>query len=247
MQVTSLDVGPHPHGGGFCLVEAASEVGGYAGGDNPQEIAAFVRILGRRLNDAVDDEVRATFVPFVEAVARARRDDEDYADRALAWLFKGPMKSQLSESCGTDVAAASEHPARTRKRLREAEQLPASDKKRAKKIKAASDNHLSAVMEIQTLVEAEASFVAMDSEAAAKLKEPVRERLVIAGRTCGVEIDLDCSRPTSSRRELLFHLAGLSYVLVSPLLACTAIVKAATHPATIDRHPPAGLLEALLR
>lgn len=238
MQVTSLDVGPHPHGGGFCLVEAASEVGGYAGGDNPQEIAALVRILGRRLNDAVDDEVRATFLPFVEAISRARRDDEDYADRALAWLFKGPMRTLLAESCGPDLEAACEHVSSRQKEVRAAN---------SKQLGKATTRYQECVGEIRDLVEAEASFVAMDSEADEKLKKPVRERLVIAGRTCGVEIDLDCSRPTSSRSELLFHLAGLSYVVVSPLLACTAIVKAATHPAAIDRHPPAGLLEALLR
>ena len=47
----------------------------------------------------------------------------------------------------------------------------------------------------------------------------------------------------SSRRELHFQLAGLSRVAASPLLSHTAIVKAANRPGTVDRQPPAELLE----
>lgn len=246
MQPTRLDAGPHPSGDGFCLIEAASEVGGFGGGDNPPQIAGFVRILGRRLNDAVDDEVRQTFLPYVDAVAGARRDEAYYADRALTWVFKEPMTALMSESCGADVAMSASHFLRRQKELREVERLPQNDKGRAKKLKAAKDNFEAAIDEIRELVQTEATLVELDEGADPKIREKAQASLVRAGQVCGVEIDPEVARPESSRREVTFHLAGLSHVSSSPLLSTTAIVGVATHPSAIEAHPPSSLLKAIL-
>lgn len=235
MTIDRLDRGPHPDGDRFCLIEAAAAVAGGPGGDNPPGIPAFLRILGRRLNDAVDDEVRATFLPYVTAIARADRDDHHYADRALRWTLPGPLRTLLTLRCGADVAAAHEHLTHRHRDLR-----AASAAQRTKAAGRLDD----AFLAVQALIDAEHAYVTALASCDDTTAAQAAERLIAAGRTCEVTIDLDLPRPPGPPGR--FHLHGLRTATTAPLTACPAIVHLPSHPDTIPTDPPAGLLEALL-
>ncbi len=105
-----LGRGAHTPGeGGACLLEAAAYVAGWSWSDHPSCVSPVLALFGRRINDAMPDELRDTLLrPLVPLLIGTSDDDE--ADKmrgyiAADWAVRTAAPMALRAAGHPDEAA----------------------------------------------------------------------------------------------------------------------------------------------